>query len=96
MLFPHPPSRLASLPMPPPSPRKLNIYSHSKFRSSMLLDTVFRRFSLFLFNFCGLWDGGTRCSIGSVLSPHNGSLMKAVKLRKKEGSSLLLLRYSIL
>ena len=35
-------------------------------------------------------------NIGSVLSPHDVSLMKAVKLRKKEGSSLLLLRYSVL
>ena len=33
-------------------------------------------------------------SIGSVLSPDDVSLMKAVKLQKKEGSSLLLLRYS--
>ena len=41
------------------------------------------------------WDGST-CNIGSVLSPHDVSLMKAVKLRKKEGSSLLLLRYFFL
>jgi hypothetical protein len=38
-------------------------------------------------------DGG---NIGSILSPHDVSLMKTVKLRNKEGSSLLLLRYSIL
>jgi len=36
-------------------------------------------------------------NIGSVLlSPHDVSLMKAVKLWKKEGSSLLLLRYPVL
>jgi len=37
-------------------------------------------------------------NIGSVLSPHDAtvSLMKVVKLRKKEGSSLLLLRYPVL
>jgi hypothetical protein len=38
-------------------------------------------------------DGG---NIGSVLSPHDPSLMEAVKLRKKERSSLLLLRNAVL
>jgi len=38
-------------------------------------------------------DGG---NIGSVLSPHDVSLMEAVKLRKKERSSLLLLRNTVL
>jgi hypothetical protein len=38
-------------------------------------------------------DGG---NIGSVLSPHDVSLMEAVKLRKKESSSLLLLRNAVL
>ena len=36
------------------------------------------------------------CNIGSVLSPHDVRLMMVVKLRKKEGISLLLLRYSVL
>ena len=38
-------------------------------------------------------DGG---NIGSVLSPHDVSLLKAVKLRKEEGSSLLLLCIAVL
>jgi hypothetical protein len=38
-------------------------------------------------------DGG---NIGSVLSPHDVSLLEAVKLRKKEGRSLLLLCISVL
>jgi len=38
-------------------------------------------------------DGG---NIGSVLSPHDVSLMKAVNLRKKERSSLLLLCIAVL
>jgi hypothetical protein len=38
-------------------------------------------------------DSGN-CNIGSVLSLHDIGLMEAVKLRKKEGSSLLL-RYTI-
>ena len=36
------------------------------------------------------------CTIGSVLSPHDVRLMKTFKLWNKEGSSLLLLRYSVL
>jgi hypothetical protein len=36
------------------------------------------------------------CNIGNVLSPHNVSLMKTVKLWNKEGNSLLLVRYSVL
>jgi hypothetical protein len=35
-------------------------------------------------------------NVGSVLSPHNGCLMEAVELGKKERSSLLLLRDSVL
>ncbi len=38
-------------------------------------------------------DGG---NIASVLSPHDVSIMKAVKLRKKERSSLLLLCIAVL
>jgi hypothetical protein len=38
-------------------------------------------------------DGG---NIGSVLSPHDVSLLEAVKLRKEEGSSLLLLCIAVL
>ena len=39
---------------------------------------------------------GVDCNIGGVLSPDKEDLMKAVELRKKEGSSFLLLRDSIL
>jgi hypothetical protein len=35
-------------------------------------------------------------NVGSILSPHNGSLMEAVKLRNEEGSTLLLLRDTVL
>ena len=40
-------------------------------------------------------DGGNR-NVGGVLSPHDVSLINAVELRKKEGSSLLLLRNTVL
>jgi hypothetical protein len=35
-------------------------------------------------------------NIGKVLSPHDVNLMKVVKLRKKEGTNLLLLRNTVL
>jgi hypothetical protein len=35
-------------------------------------------------------------NIGKVLSPHDVNLMKVVKLRKKEGTSLLLLKNTVL
>ena len=43
-----------------------------------------------------LSQGGGNRNVGSVLSPHDLRLMKSVKLREKEGSSLLLLRYTVL
>jgi hypothetical protein len=39
---------------------------------------------------------GSNSNVGSVLFPHNGSLMEAVELRNGEGSILLLLRDTVL
>jgi hypothetical protein len=36
------------------------------------------------------------CNIGNVISPYDVNLMKTVKLRKEEGNTLLLLRYTVL
>jgi hypothetical protein len=39
---------------------------------------------------------GNNSNVGSVFTPHNGSLMKAVELRNGEGRVLLLLRDTVL
>jgi hypothetical protein len=39
---------------------------------------------------------GSNSNVGSVLSPHKGSLIEAVELRDIEGSILLLLRDTVL